>query len=179
MNNPGPSRSTAPKCDVEIDIAIESPAWATFEDASGLAKKVIAATLSHLHAELGPGAEISLLLCDDAAISALNSRWRGQNKPTNVLSFPTAGGAPTAEAPMLGDIAIAYETLAREAADEDKSLAAHFAHLVVHGVLHLLGYDHESEAEADVMEEHERTILAALGVADPYRQTLARVDEAP
>jgi probable rRNA maturation factor len=96
----------------------------------------------------------------------LNGRWRGQDKPTNVLSFPSGAALP--DATTLGDIAIAFETMAREAQEEGKPVAAHFTHLTVHGLLHLLGYDHETENEAEEMEEIERLILADLGVADPY-----------
>ena len=117
---------------------------------------------------------VAVLLCDDAAIAALNARWRGVDRPTNVLSFPaspqTGAGlhaAPVEPAP-LGDIAIAYETVAREAEAEDKPLAEHLAHLAVHGFLHLLGYDHHDDGEAERMERLERDILARLGIADPY-----------
>jgi probable rRNA maturation factor len=115
--------------------------------------------------------ELSLLLADDSAIRALNRDWRGKDQPTNVLSFPA--GPPAAEgAPLLlGDVALAYETVAREAAEQGKTLADHMRHLLVHGILHLLGHDHEDEDEAERMESLERSILAGLGVADPYRET--------
>jgi probable rRNA maturation factor len=107
-------------------------------------------------------------LTDDAAIRALNNRWRGLDKPTNVLSFP-APAALQGDSPVhLGDIAIAYETVAREAESEGKPLAHHLSHLAVHGFLHLLGYDHESEPEAEAMEQQERAILARLRIPDPY-----------
>ena len=122
-----------------------------------------------------PGREISVLLCDDAAIRALNRDWRGKDKATNVLSFPTvaAAGAPAdmlRDLP-LGDIAIAYETAAREARDEGKLFEHHVVHLAVHGALHLLGFDHETEKDAEQMEAAERRILAGLGIADPYRDS--------
>lgn len=164
MNDPAPS------CDIVVDIAVESPLWQDFGEADELAKTAIRATLAHEGTSLAPGSEVSLLFCDDAAIRDLNRQWRGQDRPTNVLSFP-APDEPGAM-PLLGDIAIAFETAAREAAEEDKPLAAHFCHLVVHGLLHLLGYDHESEAEAEVMEGHERAILGELGIDDPYRLTV-------
>jgi len=164
MNDPAPS------CDIVVDVAVESPLWQDFVEAEDLAKTVIRATLAHEGMNLAPGSELSLLFCDDATIRDLNRQWRGQDKPTNVLSFPAAD-EPGA-VPLLGDIAIAFETTAREAAEEDKPLAAHFCHLVVHGLLHLLGYDHETEAEAEVMEGCERAILAELGIDDPYRLTV-------
>ena len=123
-------------------------------------------------------AELSVLLTGDAEIRALNAQWRGKDEPTNVLSFPAVtperrrGARPGVAQPriptMLGDIVIAYETTAREAAVQGKPLRNHLTHLAVHGFLHLLGYDHESEAEAEAMESRERYILAALGIPDPY-----------
>jgi probable rRNA maturation factor len=106
-----------------------------------------------------------VLLTDDAAVQALNRDHRNQDKPTNVLSFPAAPSA----APHLGDVALAFGTCAREAAEQGKSLADHLTHLVAHGVLHLLGWDHMTEAEAEAMETREREILARLGTPDPYR----------
>jgi probable rRNA maturation factor len=114
----------------------------------------------------GTGEErsVSLLLTNDLAVQALNARFRDQDKPTNVLSFP----APTNPERFLGDVALAYETCAKEAAEQGKPLAHHLQHLVAHGVLHLLGYDHRTDAEAQEMEGLERAILAGLGIPDPY-----------
>lgn len=106
--------------------------------------------------------ELSILLTTDGAIRKLNALYRGKDKPTNVLSFPADDSL------MLGDIAVAYGVTAREAKAEHKTLTAHLSHLVVHGVLHLLGYDHEDEKDAVTMERRERKILADLGIADPY-----------
>jgi probable rRNA maturation factor len=106
--------------------------------------------------------ELSILFTNDRAMRELNAKWRRKDKPTNVLSFPRASGA------MLGDIVLAAETLAREAALADKPLEDHMAHLIIHGFLHLLGYDHEDEAEAEKMEQLERAALARIGIADPY-----------
>ena len=111
---------------------------------------------------------MSLCLTDDAEVRALNARWRGLDKPTNVLSFPAAPAERMREAPLLGDIALAYETLAREAEKSGASLADHYRHLVAHGFLHLIGYDHQTDEEAERMEALEKRILARLGVADPY-----------
>jgi probable rRNA maturation factor len=176
--NEGPSSSSKVcAAGVIIDIAVESPQWDAFADAPSIAEAAIDAALRHIGAELPDGAEISLLLCDDAFIHELNRQWRGQDKPTNVLSFPAPGDV--ADQIILGDIAIAYETMAREAMDEGKTLQAHFSHLVVHGLLHLLGYDHEDETGAEIMEGLEREILAALGIEDPYRQALVTIGGAP
>ncbi|MEZ5668424.1 MAG: rRNA maturation RNase YbeY [Alphaproteobacteria bacterium] len=126
-------------------------------------------------AALGRGriAELTVVFDDDAAVRSLNARWRGKDRPTNVLSFPAATpaelAAPAAAMPLLlGDVVLAYETCRAEAEADGKRLADHVAHLVVHGVLHLLGHDHREEAEAERMEALETAILAGLGVADPY-----------
>jgi len=139
------------------------------------AKAALAAGRSRCAALAGAAGpvEIDLCLSDDAAVRALNRDYRGKDKPTNVLSFPGLEGAVAGllppEAPRpLGDIVLAYETCAKEAQDQGKSLGDHVQHLVVHGVLHLLGYDHEEEAEAAEMETLEVRILAGLGIADPY-----------
>lgn len=109
------------------------------------------------------------MLTDDSGIQSLNRTWRGIDKPTNVLSFPTAAppGPPGAVRP-LGDIAIAFETLRREAGEANKPFAHHLAHLAIHGILHLLGHDHEDDAEAEAMEALETHVLATLGIPDPY-----------
>ena len=145
-----------------IEVVVEAKAWRAAEPrAAALAKAAAAATLAH---EAAPGAALAILLTDDARQQALNGKFRGKSAPTNVLSFPAAGPA----ADCLGDIALALGVCTREAAEQGKTLAAHLQHLTTHGVLHLLGYDHESDAEAEAMEAKERAILAGLGVADPY-----------
>ena len=116
------------------------------------------------------GSELSVVFSDDTHIRRLNAGWRDRDKPTNVLSFPAFPVKPGEKLPpMLGDIVLASETVAREAELEGKPLDHHITHLVVHGVLHLLGHDHESDADADCMEALETRILADLGVPDPYR----------
>jgi probable rRNA maturation factor len=118
--------------------------------------------------------ELAILLADDAELGRLNRRYRGKRGPTNVLSFPASasGEAVAPDAPVvLGDVAIALETVLREAAARKKPVADHLRHLVVHGVLHLIGYDHHSAADARRMESLETSILAELGVPDPYRDT--------
>src|SRR5690606_30774609 len=103
------------------------------------------------------------MLADDTRIRDLNRTWRGQDKPTNVLSFPAPEGPPD-DARFLGDIVLAFETVEHEARAEGKPLEHHLAHLAVHGALHLLGYDHERDSDANAMEQHERHILARLGI---------------
>lgn len=143
-----------------IDIGVQSPLWNAEPAAEETVRKAIAAA-----AGLAPAdGEVSVLLTDDGTIRGLNREWRGIDKPTNVLSFPAAQG-PQA---LLGDIAIAYETLVRECAAEHKPFLHHLSHLAVHGFLHLLGYDHQDDSQADAMEALERDILARLDIADPY-----------
>jgi probable rRNA maturation factor len=160
---------------LSLDIAIESDEWQAFEEPEGLAESAIDAAVRLSGVELPPGAEVSILLCDDDFIRDLNQKWRGIDKPTNVLSFPAGDAA--APGPILGDIVVAYGTAAREAREEEKSLRDHVAHLFVHGFLHLIGYDHLVTAEADEMEALERTILAELGIADPYRGAFVQIAE--
>lgn len=141
-----------------IDIEIEDEAWsAALPEAEAV---VLAAAQAALEARGG----VTILLTDDDSVAELNERFRGKAGPTNVLSFPAADNPED----HLGDIALAWGVCAREAAEQDKPLAHHLQHLVAHGVLHLLGYDHLTEAEAEEMEALERRILAGLGVPDPY-----------
>jgi probable rRNA maturation factor len=134
-----------------------------------------AAELALRDCDISGNVELSIVLTDDAEVQTLNRDWRGQDKPTNVLSFPqmspgddTDTGPPGAPV-LLGDVVIALETVQREvAAGEAARLSDHLAHLVVHGVLHLLGHDHEDDAEAEEMERRESALLQQLGVPDPY-----------
>jgi probable rRNA maturation factor len=145
-------------CEIDIDIA--SAQWrAAIPGIEELCRATVTAALDGHRS-----AEVSLLLTDDAAVQVLNRDWRGMDKPTNVLSFPAPPGAPA----LLGDVALAFETVAREAAEQGKSIENHTRHLLVHGVLHLVGYDHAQDGEAERMEGRERQILAGLGVPDPY-----------
>jgi probable rRNA maturation factor len=149
-----------------LDISVSSPLWRRLPRARAIAYETIAAAVAERRRP-SEGGDVSLCLADDALLRALNMRWRGIDKPTNVLSFPAPPGRfrnPT----MLGDIAVAYETLAREAEDFGVPLADHYRHLLAHGFLHLIGYDHETDAEAKRMEALETRILTRLGAADPY-----------
>ncbi|WP_394760640.1 rRNA maturation RNase YbeY [Phenylobacterium sp.] len=145
-----------------IDLEVEDPAWTkALPDAGALALATAEATLA---SEGAVGEGVSLLLTDDAALCDLNRRFRQQDKPTNVLAFP----APQNLERFLGDVALAYGVCAREASEQGKPLAHHLQHLVAHGVLHLLGYEHETDAQATEMEDLERAVLAGLGIPDPY-----------
>jgi probable rRNA maturation factor len=129
-------------------------------NAEAFAGGVLKATVQ----ETGKAGAVALLLTDDDEMRVLNRTWKSKDAPTNVLSFPAPEGFGS-----LGDVAMGFETVAREAQAQGKSFADHAAHLLVHGYLHLLGHDHHTDSEAEAMEAHERTILAALGIADPYR----------
>ena len=118
--------------------------------------------------EIAAEAEVSLLFTDDARVRVLNRQYRGQDKPTNVLSFPAAPLIPGKLGPPLGDIVMARETIAAESTAQGLDSAAHLTHLIVHGFLHLVGYDHETDDEAAVMERLETVILGRLGIADPH-----------
>jgi probable rRNA maturation factor len=152
------------------EVLVVADCWQTEPDAEAVIHRAIDAAAEIADADVGE-AEIAVMLTDDAGIRTLNSNWRGIDKPTNVLSFPAlqpTAGAPADAPRMLGDIAIAYETTRKEADDEEKPFDHHLSHLAVHGFLHLIGYDHEKDADAEAMEGLEREILAQLGIPDPY-----------
>jgi probable rRNA maturation factor len=184
---------------VSLDISVPSSLWRGLPRARPIARETIAAAALEMGG-IARKATVSLCLADDAALRAFNVRWRGIDKPTNVLSFPAPvdavhspsidgrpSGCPldrvdraqrarlqpavaqeSAPTTSLGDIALAYETLAREAENLGVPLADHYRHLIAHGFLHLIGYDHQTDAEAERMEALETKILARLGAADPY-----------
>lgn len=151
---------------LEVDINLAAGDWDSFDGLETLTRACVAASLAESGAALIEGCEVSVTFCDDAEIQALNAQWRGKDKPTNVLSFPTPGALSAR--PLLGDIVIAYETVSREAQEQEKTLRSHTAHMVIHGFLHLIGYDHETAAEAEEMEGLERRIASRLGLRDPY-----------
>ena len=171
----------------DIAIAVEDPRWVeTLPEVEALCRQAAIAALADAAHELGPlpegGLEVSLVLADDAMVQDLNLRYRGLDKPTNVLSFAALDDEDAPEPEdgplLLGDVIIALETTVNEAAGEGKTVGDHLAHLVVHGVLHLLGFDHEDDDEAEEMEAKERLILGELGIADPYLETAEEPDEA-
>jgi probable rRNA maturation factor len=156
---------------IEIELALSCRAWRkALPDAAALAEEAARAALAAAKPRLASVVEVTLVLGDDALVRALNRRWRRRDAATNVLSFATGEIAAPDRPQLLGDVVLAYETVAREAAAQGKTLADHLRHLVAHGVLHLLGWDHEGDAEAARMEALERRILRRLGVADPYRE---------
>ena len=153
------------------EILVVADCWRAEADAEAIIHRAIQTAAEMVDTDTGD-AELAIMLTDDAGIRTLNANWRGIDKPTNVLSFPALQptGTPSAGDPprMLGDIAIAYETTRREADDEQKPFEHHLTHLTIHGFLHLIGYDHETDEEAGEMEDLERKILAQLGIPDPY-----------
>lgn len=171
----------------EVDVMIEADSWhGCLADAEAHARDAVAAALAC--AGIGDGlVEVAVVLTDDAAIAALNQQYRGKSGATNVLSFQActaqdlirlnhgtdAGdGAPV----LLGDIVLAYQTIVAEAQAQDKTVADHCCHLIVHGTLHLLGHDHDHAAEAEAMEALERAALARIGIADPYESPYHQPD---
>lgn len=154
---PGPRTSDDP-----FDLDVADARWR----ADGLVDAARAAARAALAGR--DGSRASLRLTDDAEMRALNRTWRNLDRPTNVLAFPARGPLPAGAPRELGDVAIGYETAVREAGERGLPAAHHLAHLVVHGILHLAGHDHDTDAAAARMEADERARLAALGIADPY-----------
>ncbi|HWX06185.1 MAG TPA: rRNA maturation RNase YbeY [Bradyrhizobium sp.] len=153
------------------EVLVVAECWRTEPDAEAVIQRAVATAAEMVEADVGE-AELAVMLTDNAGIRTLNGNWRGIDKPTNVLSFPAlqpTGAKRPGDAPrMLGDIAIAYETTRKEADDEQKPFDHHLSHLAVHGFLHLVGYDHENDDDAEAMEALEAEILAQLGIPDPY-----------
>ncbi|MCB2100897.1 MAG: rRNA maturation RNase YbeY [Rhodobacterales bacterium] len=155
-----------------LTVSVEDPRWTeTLDGVEALGERAARAAWDRSALD-GAVAEAGLVLMDDAGVRDLNRDYRGQDKATNVLSFAALDGggpAPVAGQPLvLGDIVVAFETTRDEARDQGRPLADHFSHLVVHGMLHLLGHDHEDDAEAEAMEAMETAIMAGLGLPDPY-----------
>jgi probable rRNA maturation factor len=149
---------------LKIDVRVDSDVWKEKRKVKAIVRRAV----TQAAAALSPAdAELAVVLTDDSAIRLLNRRWRGVDAATNVLSFPTnnPGGNP----PVIGDIVLAYETIEREARSQHRPFAHHIAHLAVHGFLHLAGYDHERDEDAEKMERLERKILQRLAIPDPYR----------
>lgn len=158
-----------PNSPIDFDLTVEAGDWPDEATLTALVEQALSATFAELSPARPGSSELGVVFTDDARIRELNAGWRGKDKATNVLSFPAfpetkSGALP----PLLGDIVLAAETVAKEAALEAKPLSNHISHLVVHGLLHLLGHDHETDAEADEMEALERRVLARLAIPDPY-----------
>jgi probable rRNA maturation factor len=167
------------------EVLVVADCWQAEPGAEAVIHRAIATAAGTVNAGLKTGldtgvntaigeAELAIMLTDDAGIRTLNGNWRGIDRPTNVLSFPalqpTGASGPDDAPRMLGDIAIAYETMRKEADDEQKPFDHHLSHLAVHGFLHLIGYDHEKDDDAEAMEALEQEILAQLGIPDPYAE---------
>jgi probable rRNA maturation factor len=163
--------TTVPTIFPATEVLVVADCWQAEPEAEAVIHRAIEAAAEIADADVGD-AELAVMLTDDPGIRTLNNNWRGMDKPTNVLSFPALqpeGRRGPDDAPrMLGDIAIAYQTTRTEADDEHKPFEHHLSHLAVHGFLHLIGYDHENDEDAEEMEELEREILAQLGIPDPY-----------
>jgi len=166
---------------VECDINIASDHWDILPDIDNLTRTATAAAIRHAGIDTGNGIYVSFLLCGDDEIHDLNRRFRNIDKPTNVLSFPQIDGDAHAIALTikqnngtvpLGDIAISYDTIVREADDAAIPLSHHYVHMVVHGVLHLLGYDHINDRDAAEMEGMEIQILQKFSITDPYQRDI-------
>ncbi len=157
---------------VITDIILEDEAWGDEGRWQSLADRAVAATLGHVPHTIVPGTELALVLTNDEDIQELNREHRDMDKPTNVLSFPQHEPDDEIFGPLLGDIIIARETVIREAEEASLSLEDHTAHMIVHGLLHLLGYDHIDPEEAEEMEALERLALADLGIKDPYADSV-------
>ena len=153
-----------------LDIMVEAGEWPAKARLKRIAGTVVEAALIRLELDQAGGAELSIVFTDDAHIKLLNRKFRQKNKPTNVLSFPSAPAANGGIGPILGDIVLAAETVSREAGAGALTLEAHLSHLILHGFLHILGYDHENDGEAKVMEGLETAILGGIGIADPYER---------
>ncbi len=151
---------------MSLTVEIEDAAWNVLPGLEDLATAAVRLALEGR----GPRGDVYVLFTSDAEIRGMNRDWRGKDQATNVLSFPATQDMPLpqGEMPPLGDVVLAYETVAGEASSQGKRVTDHVTHLIIHGMLHLLGYDHETEDEAELMESEERALLARLGVSDPY-----------
>lgn len=153
-----------------VDIRIDADGWEAPETPN--LHRLVARAVREAVAVAGlravPGSELGIVFADDAELRDLNRRYRGKDAPTNVLSFPVGDGDRGPPGPLIGDIVVAYETVHQESTRQGLPFDDHLTHLIIHGLLHLFGYDHETDADAAIMEPLETEILAALGIADPY-----------
>lgn len=164
--------TTAP----DVEVMIESPEWAALAGAEKLVRRAVLAAAAHPDLDADTAGELTVVLTDDAAVQTLNRQFRDKDKPTNVLSFPGPDDLPEGAPVLIGDIVVAFGVAHREAEADGKLPTDHLIHLVIHGFLHCLGYDHESDAEAVEMETLETAILATLGIADPYAEPADQTD---
>lgn len=163
-----PERQPKPAPRLSVDVVEDAGEWPAFGDMEILISRAAEAVATHAGV-MQTSAEVTVALSSDAGVAALNGQFRGNAKPTNVLSFPAGPGAPKG---FLGDIILAAETIAREASEQATPLEHHVQHLVVHGLLHLIGFDHEEQAGAERMEVLEIEILKQLGIENPYTEPL-------
>lgn len=162
--------SRAAPAQPHIDLAQPCAKWRrALPDVARRCSAAARAALARAGRPLSGPTELGIVLAGDARLRRLNREWRGEDKATNVLAFPALAAAAPGAPLLLGDVVLGFETVAREARRQEKALADHLAHLVVHGVLHLLGFDHERAAAARRMEALETAVLGELGIADPYR----------
>lgn len=154
-----------------VAVEVEDQAWLALSGLEQLARKAVSAAVEAAGIDMR-ACEVAVLFTDDTSIAEINAEWRGKDKPTNVLSFPAPQDIPfpAGEPRPLGDVVLAFGVVSREAQEQAKTLHEHTTHLIVHGTLHLLGYDHEDEAEAETMETLETSILKGLGIPDPYER---------
>jgi probable rRNA maturation factor len=152
----------------ELEITIDDTRWSDIADLKEVATYAISSAYAESQCDLESDFVVSLLFCSDSRIQDLNREWRSQDKATNVLSFPAPQDLVMGESLVLGDLALSYETVLRESEIEEKKIVDHLSHLIIHGFLHLLGFDHETESEAEEMEWIERRSLAKIGIMDPY-----------
>jgi len=171
MADPGPSSPGHPP-ELGVEIVRRAEIWERLAVSDAALAR--AARAAFLAAPRAGAFEVTLVLTDDAEMRALNRAWRGKDAATNVLSFPAGAVGGRGDEPCpLGDVVLAAQTVQREAEAQGLSLADHISHLVIHGMLHLLGFDHEAEANAERMEALETKVLAGLGIADPYVEPAA------
>jgi probable rRNA maturation factor len=174
MTDGGPNRKI-PTSSLEVDVVRHGELWRHAAVTEAMLKRAARAALLGAPHEAQGTYRVTILLTGDAEMKELNRTWRGKDAPTNVLSFP--GGDDPTDPRLLGDVVLAYETILQEARDSGIPFADHVQHLVVHGLLHLLGFDHMNDEEAEQMENLERTALASIGIADPYAEERARPAE--
>ncbi len=153
---------------VELEITIEDRRWSEIANLKEVAAEAISSAYAESECDLGSAFLVSLLFCNDSRIKELNREWRHQDKATNVLSFPAPPDLMMDGYLVLGDLALSYETVLRESETEEKKIIDHLSHLIIHGFLHLLGFDHETESDAEEMEWIERRSLEKIGIMDPY-----------